>query len=118
MTRKRLSVYCFMSKKIEITFGVGKTEYGEAINPEMAEIEIKAIKALSAHLFGGYSMHCIEGGWKDEAGAVVEEPGRLLVLLVEKVRKGFVDVVVNEIKERLFQKTVVVTITNCDTKFV
>jgi hypothetical protein len=107
-----------MSKKIEITFGVGKTKDGKNISNAKLDKAIRSIKLHAATFFGGYTLLSAEGGWKDSNGNLVEEPSKVLVLHTEKVRKGLVTVLVDEIKDSLNQEIVVVSTTNCNTKFV
>ena len=53
--------------------GLNFDRYGNPIPTRVARIAILSIKRAAVHLFGGYSLSVVDGGYVNAAGKVVEE---------------------------------------------
>jgi len=70
-----------MKYRIEFGFGVGEDAYGDPVEPARLVTALGIIRKTAADLFEGYTMHPTTGGWVNNAGRLVEEPGFTLFVV-------------------------------------
>lgn len=97
--------------KLEFGFGVGKDRLQLPISPAALATGLKQIKDQAVYLWGGYTLLQTEGGWKNEAGELVKEPGFTLVILVTDLYNLDLtcDRMITSIKNTLRQEAVAFT---------
>lgn len=75
--------------KITIGIGTGFRKSGAPIDADsFAVMEDAAIKYL-LDMCGGYTWHRVAGGWRDETGKDIVEPGLSITVTVDLSRCGF-----------------------------
>lgn len=80
-----------MSNRTKITIGIGTgfRKSGARIWPDsLTVMEDTATKYL-LDMCGGYTCHRVAGGWRDETGKDVVEPGLSITVTVDLSRCGF-----------------------------
>lgn len=70
-----------MTNKIEIIFGIGEDRNGIRLSHEEQQTICETIQHHAATQFGGYTMIDSSGGWVDSFGKLIQEPGKILVLI-------------------------------------
>lgn len=71
-------------QRITITAGTGQDRNGRDIDPQELQTALAGIRATLAGAFGGYTERETYGGWINDAGELVTEPGRQWVALTDK----------------------------------
>lgn len=109
-----------LQTKIEFGFGVGEDATGAALAPDLVIAGLMVIRKRAAELFGGYTMHAVNGGWTNPEGRLVEEPGYTLFVFGpgNGNMNGTILALVDCIKENLHQAAVCVTFTEVNTRVV
>lgn len=75
--------------KITIGIGTGCRKSGRPIDIDsLTVMEDSAVNYL-LHTCGGYTWHRVSGGWRDEKGKDVFEPGLSITVTVDLSRCGF-----------------------------
>lgn len=69
--------------EFEFGFGIGEDKNGRNIAVNDARRAVRAICDKAVTLFGGYTLLDVFGGWKNDAGRVVEEPGKTLIIYAD-----------------------------------
>jgi len=70
-------------QRITITAGIGEDRHGHAIDPQALQTALAGIRATLAGAFGGYTERETYGGWINDTGELVTEPGRQWVALTD-----------------------------------
>jgi len=113
-----------MKYKIEFGFGIGEDRHGRLIAQNDAKRAVRAICDKAASLFGGYTLLDTFGGWKNEQGRLVEEPGKTLVIYITDAMQEFANVearkikLVTLVKELLDQQAVAVITTEVEIEYL
>jgi len=67
-----------------IIIGIGYDANGNAIAPAQQRPTIQRILRNAARQFGGFTLTHTQGGWIDDAGRLVTEPGVTIDIVVDK----------------------------------
>jgi len=97
--------------KIEFGFGAGMDKDQIPVSPECVKHGLDWIKKVTVRLFDGYTLTACEGGWRNPAGLLVEEPGFTLTIYTSftpSVTPTKIDIMVDAIKQALRQEAVCV----------
>lgn len=70
-------------QRITITAGVGEDRNGRPLDAQHLAQAYAGIRAKLAHAFGGYTERETYGGWINDAGELVTEPGRQWIALTD-----------------------------------
>lgn len=80
-----------MSNRTKITIGIGT-----GFRRSGAPIDADSLTVMEAHadgyllgMCGGYTKHRVDGGWRDESGKDIIEPGLSITVTVDLARCGF-----------------------------
>lgn len=98
--------------KLEFGFGVGLDANQNRLTVEERRTGLDWIKKVSVNLFGGYTLTETQGGWRNPAGIVVEEPGFTLTVYTTPAQHGLptrIDILIDTIKAALHQEAVCIT---------
>jgi hypothetical protein len=106
-----------MRYKIEFGFGVGEDRNGNLIRAVQRVGALGNIRRAACDLFRGYTLYKTVGGWINEDGRIVEEPGCTLTVYSETLGVFRVDEMVNIIKSELRQHSVAVIVTEVTFSF-
>lgn len=97
--------------KLELSFGTQLDRDGVEISDHIRTLGIAEARQLAADLFGGCTLIETNGDWKDETGRCFSERGATLVILTTEGLpglEGHIKQLAEDIKDSLYQKSVLV----------
>ncbi len=74
------------TREYRIQFGVGEDRDGQPIGTDERRDMVAAICGRAASTFGGWTLYDHKGGWIDDKGRAVIEPGHTLSLVISNTR--------------------------------
>lgn len=107
-----------MKYQIQFFFGAGEDKDGNTITVTQQLSALADIKREAIRLFGGYTLLKTEGGWHDNFGRLVEEPGYVVVTFRDVLLGHLNDEFARIIKTALDQQSVLVVATKIEGVFV
>jgi hypothetical protein len=99
-----------MNYIIKLYIGIGKDKEGEAIHQALIDAAITKAQTQLSVAYGGCTTTYGEGSWLNSYGVMVVEDCVILETIVAEIQHDKIKSIASEIKARLAQESVLLTI--------